>query len=115
VETTAADNANAARSVTCLVGVVIGAPPLVEDSIMSMPEHKPAPERFVRFVQVPRDVFFEKYADASWTDLITAAQAERDGLQMIDANYFGLPYAARDTVWLRENPAGGFFLYHQNW
>lgn len=81
---------------------------------MSMPEHKPAPYRLVQFVQVPHAVFAQ-YADASWPALITAAQAERDGLQIIDANYFGLPYAARETAWLRENPAGGFFLYHQNW
>jgi hypothetical protein len=113
VETSTTDNADAARSVTCLVGVVISAPPLVEDS-MSMPEHKPAPYRLVQFVQVPHAVFAQ-YADASWPALITAAQAERDGLQIIDANYFGLPYAARDTVWLREKPGDSFFLYHQNW
>jgi hypothetical protein len=78
------------------------------------PEFKPPPVRYVRFVQVPRAVF-SQYCDRSWPEVITAAQAGRDGLDIIDANYFGLPVPASQTAWLRENPAGGCFLYSQNW
>lgn len=78
------------------------------------PEYKEPPRRVVRFVQVPRELVAH-YADQAWADVIVAAQAARDGLVIIDANFYGLPYAAKGTAWLREGPTGGCLLYSQNW
>jgi hypothetical protein len=83
-------------------------------SRLPMPEKKPPPFRLVRFIAVPRAVA-GVYGDRTWVEVVTAAQAGRDGLEVIDTDYFGLPQAKPDTAWLREGPSGGCLLYLQNW
>jgi hypothetical protein len=81
---------------------------------MAMPKKKPPPFRLIRFVEVPR-ALVPSYTDRPWADVVAAAEAGTDGLNVVDADYFGIVAAERETAWLRENPAGGCFLFKQNW
>lgn len=80
-----------------------------------MPEHKPPPFRLVRFVEVPR-AQVAAYGDRSWAEVVTAAQAGRDGLRLVDENVFSPIHATPETAWLRESrETGGCLLFCQNW
>jgi hypothetical protein len=80
-----------------------------------MPEHKPPPFRLVRFVEVPR-ALVPRYGDLRWADVVTAAQAGRDGLRIVDDNYYTAGGATPETALLREREeTGGCLLFRQNW
>ncbi len=79
------------------------------------PEHKPAPYRLVRFVEVPR-ALVPVYGDKTWAEVVAAAQQGTDGLAVVDADFYGTLHARPDTAWLREyRETGGCLVFRQNW
>jgi hypothetical protein len=80
-----------------------------------MPEKKDPPFRLVRFVEVPR-ALVPTYGDRTWAEVVTAAQAGRDGLRVVYDNIFTVNHGATDTALLRErHDTGTCLLFRQNW
>jgi hypothetical protein len=78
------------------------------------PEYKPAPVRRMTFVEVPRAVYAQ-YQFTPWQELLAAAAAGRDGLQVVEDNYFASTLRKDEYALLREGVNGGTFLFRQNW
>ena len=80
-----------------------------------MPEHKPAPFRLVRFVEVPR-AHLTAYWSRPWAEVVAAAQRGTDGLKIVDENIFLTTHQTPETAWLREQEGtGGCLLFRQHW
>jgi hypothetical protein len=78
------------------------------------PEYKPPPVRITRFVEVPR-ALTPQYWVLPWAEVVTAAQEGRDGLRMVEDNFFAFGNQTPETAWLRRAPSGGCLLFRQHW
>lgn len=114
---TAARSSRETRPLALAARSVVAAGALVAEVVCPMrqaPEYKPPPVRLMVFVRVPRAVF-PRYVGQRWADVLAAARAGDDGLEVVQENYYQVGNRTGEWAMLRESPSGGCYLFRQNW